>query len=284
VGKESEPGWLDLIPAKVVKKVMVIGGGPAGLEAARVAAARGHKVSVWEKHSELGGLILTAAKLPGRNDLLEVPRYYKYQMKLLGVDVHLDTVVTPEMVLKENPDVVIVATGSNARVPHNVKGTGQSNVVTVRDIVQGKVEAGQNVLIADYQRHIQGLGCADFLAQLGKTVEVITPDIEPAGDMEAITKMALLQRLYSAGVKISTSTRLIEIDGNTVTVANALTEEERVIDNVDTVVLSYGGVENNDLYYALKGKVKEIYPVGDCKGVRKLLWATNDGAIIGRMI
>jgi len=284
VGKENIPGWLDLIPARVIKKVMVIGGGPAGLEAARVAAARGHKVSVWEKDGELGGLILTAAKLPGRNDLLEVPRYYKYQMKLLGVDVHLDTTMTPEMVLKENPDVVIVATGSHARLPHNLEGLGQPHVVTVRDIVDGKAEAGQNVLIADYQRHIQGLGCADLLASLGKTVEVITPDIEPAGDMEDITKMALLQRLYSAGVKINTSTRLIEIDGNTVTVANALTEEERNIENVDTVALSYGGVENNDLYYALKGKVKEIYPVGDCKGVRKLLWATNDGALIGRMI
>ena len=284
VGKESQPGWLDLIPAAVKKKVMVIGGGPGGLEAARVAAARGHQVSIWEKGPELGGLMLMAAKIPGRNDLLEVPRYYKYQMKLLGVDVHLNAEVTPELVLRENPDTVIVATGSKARIPPHIKGTDQPNVVNVRDIIDVKVEAGQKVLVVDCQRHIQGLGTADFLAQLGKTVEVITPDVEPAGDMEGITRSALLQRLFNVGVKVTCNTRLVEISGNTVAVANALTDEERVIEDVDTIVLSYGGVENNSLYYALKGKVKEIYPVGDCKGVRKLLWATNDGAMIGRVV
>ena len=102
--------------------------------------------------------------------------------------------------------------------------------------------------------------------------------------MEGITRMALFQRLYSAGVKLTPNTLLRKIDGNTVTVANAFTEEERVMEDVDTVVLSFGSIEDNALYYALKGQVKELYSVGDCKGVRKLLWATSDGAALGRMI
>lgn len=284
VGKETNPGWLELVPAATRKKVMVIGGGPAGLETARVAAARGHQVSLWEKGDDLGGLTLVAAKAPGREDIGELARYYRYQMKLLGVDVHLNSEVTVETVNKESPDTVVVATGSLPRTVDDVKGIDQDNVVDVRDVLTEKVEVGQNVLVVDYQRHIQGLSAADFLAQKGKNVEVITPDTAPGDEIERITRMALLQRLYLNAVKLTPSVRLREVSDSKVTVANLFTDQERVIEGIDTVVLACGGVENNELFYALKGQVKELYAVGDCKGVRKILWATNDGAMIGRMI
>lgn len=86
------------------------------------------------------------------------------------------------------------------------------------------------------------------------------------------------------GVKLSPGTALKEISGNTVTVTELYTRQERVIEGIDTIVLSYGGIENNELYYALKGKVKELHAVGDCKGVRKIMWATNDGATLAREI
>lgn len=225
-----------------------------------------------------------AAKAPGREDIGELARYYRYQMKLLDVDVHLNTEVTADTVKEANPDVVVVATGSSPRVPHDIEDINQDNVINVRDVLDGKVEVGQNVLVVDYQRHIQGLSAADFLAQQGKNVEVITPDVAPGDEIERITRMALLQRLYSNGVKITPCTRIKKISGNTVTVANVFTDEDRDIDGIDTVVLSYGGVENNDLFFALKGQVKELYAAGDCKGVRKILWAVNDGATIGRTI
>jgi len=304
VGKETIPGWLELVPAQTKKKVMVIGGGPGGLEAARVAAARGHQVSLWEKGDDLGGMILVAAKAPGRDGFDELPRYYRYQMKLLGVDVHLNTEVTVDTVKSENPDVVVVATGSLPRIPDDIKGIEQDNVVNnVRDVLTGKAEVGQNVLIVDGQRHIQGLSTADFLAQQGKNVEVITPYPSLGEEMEGITRMTLFQRLFQAGVKLTPSTMLKGISGNTATVAAtsagllgdlaalagydgapAATGEDRVIENVDTVILSYGGIANNELYYALEGQVKEIYAAGDCRGVRKLVWATNDGAALAREI
>jgi len=205
-------------------------------------------------------------------------------MKLLGVDVHLNTEVDVDTVKKENPDAVVVATGSFPRVPDDVEGVNQDNVVNVRDVLDGKVEVGQNVLVVDYQRHIQGLSTADFLARQGKNVEVITPDVAPGDEIERITRMALLQRLYSNGVKITPCTRIKKISGNTITVANLFTDEDRDIEGIDTVVLSCGGVENNELFYALKGQVKELHAAGDCKGVRKILWAVNDGATIGRTI
>jgi NADPH-dependent 2,4-dienoyl-CoA reductase/sulfur reductase-like enzyme len=278
------PGWLDLIPAITKKKVMVVGGGPAGLETARVAAARSHQVSLWEKGDELGGMVLVAAKAPGREEMGEVARYYRYQMKLLGVDVHLNSEATAQTVEKEKPDVVVVATGSLPRVPYDIPGIYQDNVCDVRDVLTGKAKVGQNVLIVDYQLHIQGLSTADFLAQQGKKVELITPGPYPGQEMEGGTRLALMRRLTQAEVKITPNMRLKEISSNTAALANFYTDEETVIEGVDTVILSYGGVENNSLYYSLQGQVKELYAVGDCKGVRKLVWATNDGATIGRTI
>ena len=175
IGRETEPGWAELIPAKKKKKVMVIGGGPAGLETARVAAARGHKVSLWEKGDDLGGQTLIAAKAPGRDGFLELPRYYKYQMKLLGVDVHLNTEATVDTVKKENPDVVVIATGSYPRRPADIPGINQDNVVTVRDVLTGKAKVGQNVVVSDFHPNFQGGTCAEFLADQGKTVTMLSP-------------------------------------------------------------------------------------------------------------
>ena len=255
------------------------------MEAARVAKARGHQVSLWDKNSELGGLVSVAAKAPGRSDLNEIPRYYENQMDLLDMDVNLNTLVTEEIVKKENPDVVIVATGSIPRVPYGIKGIDQDNVIkSVRAVLNGTAEVGQHVLIVDGQRHIQGLSTADFLAEKGKTVELITEDPDVGMDMEGVTKMAVRFRLAMADVKLTTGTRLQEISGSSVTVADLFSTKTRVIENIDTVILSFGGVENNELYYALQNQVKEIYSVGDCKGVRKIVWATADGATVARAI
>jgi pyruvate/2-oxoglutarate dehydrogenase complex dihydrolipoamide dehydrogenase (E3) component len=293
-GKETLPGWLELIPAEKKKKVMVIGGGPAGLETARVAKARGHDVSLWEKGDALGGMALVGAKAPGRDELLEMARYYSYQMKLLNVDIHLNSEVSVETVKAQNPDVVVVATGSKPMIPTDIPGIDQDNVIKhVREVLAGEIEVGENVLIIDNQRHIEGLATADLLAEQEKKVEVVYPLDSPAQFMENITRMALRQRLGWGKVKMTPRMHLLSISGSRVTLGvveqsdgrSILSNKEgRVVEGIDTIILSYGGVEDNDLYYLLKDEFPEVYAAGDCNGVRKMLWAVNDGATIARKI
>jgi len=178
---------------------------------------------------------------------------------------------------------VIVATGSKPLTPEGIPGMDQDHVIdNVRDVLTGKVETGDHVLIVDNQWLIEGLATADFLAVQGKTVEIIYPLETPGSLMEDVTRMALIQRLEDAGVKLSPRTTLRSIDGNRVTVSGPAGQGERIVEGVDTVVFSYGGMEDNDLYYALKDQLPEVYAAGDCTGVRKRLWAINDGATIGR--
>lgn len=284
VGKESQPGWLEMIPAETRKKVMIIGAGPAGLETARVARSRGHDVSLWERGNALGGMTLVGAKAPGREELLEVSRYYGHQMEMLEVDIHFDSEVSVETVKAQNPDVIVVATGSKPMVPKNIPGMDQDNAIdNVRDVLSGKAEVGENVLIVDNQWLIEGLSTADFLAAQGKNVEVVYPLEAPGALIEEVTRMALRQRLAKAKVKMSPGTSLKSISGNSVTLTNPGGQGDRVED-IDTVIFSYGGVEDNDLYYALKDEFPEVHIAGDCSGVRKRLWAVNDGAVIGRQI
>ncbi|MDP2919663.1 MAG: FAD-dependent oxidoreductase [Dehalococcoidia bacterium] len=283
IGKEGEAGWSELVPAARKKRVMVIGGGPAGLETARVAAARGHHVTLYEKGSDLGGQTLIAAKAPGRDGFLDLSRYQKYQMTLLGVDVRLNTQVTPELVKQENPEAVVVATGSVPHIP-DIPGIKGKNVVNVWQVLNGEVETGNSVVIIGDDDHIQSLSTADFLAEQGKKVEVLCwgyyhgPKIEPA------TRQAIYQRLLTKGVVLTPTTAVKEIAGDAVVTYNIFTNQERRIEGVDTVVVACGGRENNALYYALKGFVEELYLVGDANGVRKIHDATNEAAVLGRML
>jgi len=283
VGREAEPGWGEVIPAPVKKKVMVIGGGPAGLEAARVAALRGHRVSLYDRGTQLGGQTLIAAKAPGRDGFLDVGRYFTYQMQLLGVDVHLETDVTERTVLDAKPDAVVVATGSRPYIP-DFPGVNSPNVVEVRDVLNEKVGTGHRVVVLAIEEHTQALTVADFLAEQGKEVQIITPSHFAGVTVEPETKQAVYQRLFQKGVVFVPHTGIREVTGATVVLYNVFTRTERRIEGVDTVVLACGSVEDNAFYYVLQGRVKEVYKIGDANGVRRVHDATREGAVLGRML
>jgi thioredoxin reductase len=265
------------------KTVMVIGGGAAGLEAARVAALRGHKVSLYEKNDVLAKDLDIAARAPGRQDFTEAKRYLVYQMKLLNIDVHLGINVTPEMVIRQQPDAVIVATGGLPFVPE-IPGSETSNVVGMKEVLAEEVEVGQKVLVVDYQHHLYGLDTADFLAERGRKVELVT-DVAFAGtEVDIYTIETAYFNALNRGVVVTPLTGLKKVNGKTATVYHVITNTERQIEGIDTVVVCTDERANDTLYYALKGKVKELKLVGQALSARKLLDSIADAYVAARAL
>jgi len=263
--------------------VMVIGGGAAGLEAARVAALRGHKVSLYEKNDVLARELDIAAKAPGRQDFVEVKRYFTYQMKLLNVDVHLGVTVTPEMVMEQKPDAVVVATGGVPFIPE-IPGANNGNVVETRQVLLEEVEVGQNVLIADCQDHMHGLDVADFLAERGKGVELITESAFAGSEADIFTIQTAYFNALSKGVVITPLIGIKEIRGKTVIALNILTNAERQIEGIDTIVVCTDERADDALYRSLQGQVKELYLVGQALAPRKLLDSIADAYVAARAL
>jgi 2,4-dienoyl-CoA reductase-like NADH-dependent reductase (Old Yellow Enzyme family)/thioredoxin reductase len=280
-GREKE--MATIIPAATKKKVMVIGGGAAGLETARIAALRGHQVTLYEKEKELGGQLNIAAKIPKREDFAEVPRYYTYQMNHLGVEVFLETKMTAEMVEEKKPDAVVIATGSVSSRPP-VPGGDRANVVWVRDVIRGEVAVGENVVVIAAEHHEQALGVSNFLADKGKKVELITHCLYAGIELDMGTKAFMYGQLLNKGGAITPITRVKEIEEHAVVTFNVLTGVERRIEGVDTVVFAAIGKADDALYRALKGKVNEIYAVGQCLSPRLLQYSIWDGARVGRLL
>lgn len=284
IGREGLPGWGDFQPAATAKKVIVVGGGPAGLETARVAASRGHSVTLYERGPELGGQTLIAARAPSRDGFLDLARYQVGQMKLLGVDVRLNAEATSEMILAQGPDAVVIATGSTPFIP-DIPGADGPNVSEVRQVLDGEVAIGHNVVIIAGELGMQALGTADFLAEQGKKVEILHPyNVVTPMTVEPNTRMAVYRRLYQNGAVVTLDTGVRRIEGSTVVAFNTLTNQERRIPGVDSVVIAYGGTPDDSLYRALKDRVKEIHLVGDAHTIRKLHFITMDGATVGRQL
>ncbi|MBU3948703.1 MAG: FAD-dependent oxidoreductase [Proteobacteria bacterium] len=279
-GKEKEIGTIE--PAKTKKKVMVIGGGLAGMETARVAKLRGHDVTLYETANELGGQILIAAKAPNRAEIAGSVRYRVRQLELLGVKVNLGVTVTPQMVEKEAPDAVVVATGSlTAKSP--VPGGDQDNVVNVWDVLSDKVELGENVIVVDGgEGHWQFMSTAEYIVQKGKQVEMVSALTFIGFDLIATTDLpASYIRLRSKGAVFSPNTIVKSISGNTVELIDIYAGAVRKVEGVDNVVMVTHNRANNELYKSLKGKVKELHCVGDCVAPRKGIDAIYDGYTTG---
>ena len=279
IGREKE--WAELKPASVKKKVMVIGGGPAGLEAARVATLRGHTVTLYEKTGELGGQVLIAAKVPTRQEIGSITRWLTLQVQKLGVDIHLNTEVTPQMVERENPDAVVVATGS---VPSrfSIPGATEQNLVDERSVLLGKVSVGQKVVVLDGTGDTVGCSTAEFLAGQGKQVYILAKGYQVGEDIDKETRPLVYRSLLEKGVSLVPFTWIRSISDKTIITYNTFTFQEDKIEDIDTVVYAIGATADNQLYKSLKGKAKELHAIGDCFAPRRIQNAIYDGGKIGR--
>ena len=233
------------------RKVVVVGAGPGGLEAARVSAERGHEVVLFEKDDRTGGQIPIAAKGPKRESLAAIPRWLESQVRKAGAELRLGTEATAETVLAENPDVVVIATGGD---PDPGPFAGSELAVTTWDILDGRVEPGESVLVHDDDGRQPAVSVAEMLAERGAKVELATPDRHAAQDSGEVNFGRHMHGLYQAGVVITADMRLAQVyrEGNRLiaVLRNVFTgaEEERA---VDQVVAEHGTIPRDAIYHAL---------------------------------
>ncbi|MFW8632549.1 dimethylglycine demethylation protein DgcA [Vibrio natriegens] len=274
-----------------IRKVVVIGGGPGGMEAARVAAERGHKVTLVEKASELGGQITIAAKAPQRDQMAGITRWLAMELDRLGVEVILETAANADMIRELKPDVCILATGGTPFIEQNPDwGAEEGLVVSSWDILNGKVELGKNVLVYDTICEFSGMSAADYLTSKGSQVELVTDDIKPGVGIGGTTFPTYYRSLYEKEVIMTSDLALLKVyregDNLIALLENEYTgaKEERV---VDQVVVENGIRPNEALYYELKAEsvnkgqidVETLF----ASQAQPVLSQDNDGMILWRL-
>jgi 2,4-dienoyl-CoA reductase-like NADH-dependent reductase (Old Yellow Enzyme family)/thioredoxin reductase len=263
-------GKYDLTEKAILpKKVVVIGGGPAGMEAAYVAAKRGHHVTLFEKSGALGGNVIPGTKPPLKDEISFVVEYLSRMVENPNIDVKLSTKASIEDVKELSPDIVLIATGSAPIIP-DIDGIGLSNVVTAEDVLMNKVPVGKNVVIIGGGS--VGVETGEFVAHKGSNVTVIEMENEILTDILPGMKGTLLARAQT-NLNIKLSETVVEIK------ENAVVTDKGTYDNIETVVLAVGYQSVDEMSDELSKSGYDVRIIGDANSPRKINDAVDEGFI-----
>lgn len=279
----------DVEPAAQPRHVVIAGAGPAGLQAALVAAQRGHKVTVLEKSDQIGGHVTLQAMLPGLSDRADIVRWLKLQLDKLGVEVRLHTEATAQSVAALAPDVVLVATGarySKTGASKNqltgVKGAQWEHVFTPEEVMLEHARLGKRIVVYDNTAYEVGPGIAEYLANQGKEVVFVTMDAAMAMSVTELGLNKVVAKRVIPKVTFLPSTEIREITPADVRVRNVFTGEETVLDNIDNTVLVTSKPPQEELYHALLGSGIDVRIIGDAREARWSVFATDEAIKDGR--
>lgn len=269
-------------PASECKRVVVVGGGAAGLEVARVAAGRGHQVVVLERGKALGGQVNLAARAPGRDSFADFVYFEENELSRLGVDVRLGVEASVADVLALEPDAIACATGSVPRRPA-IAGIDQPHVVQGWEVLAGTAKVGARVAVVSQEDHFETPNIADHLASAGHQVEIFHKWTMIGSRIDRYSIGPVMRRIADHSLPIHTGKRLTAVDGPQLTFVDAFNGTTHRYDGFDSVVLVYGSVPDDRCYRQLTAAQTDarLFLVGSAWVPRQLAEATRHGALVG---
>lgn len=273
-GRELRFGTLPPVARR--KRVMIVGGGPAGMKAAAIAAERGHEVALYEAERRLGGQALLAQMLPGRAEFGGIITNLQREMELAGVRVHKNTRVDRAIIAAATPDVVLLATGA---VPYRPEfpQEGALQIVDAWAVLRGEATLGQSVVVIDWRADWIGIGIAEHLALQGRSVRLAVSGVAAGETLPFYVRDHAVATLHKLGVKVLTYMRLYGSDSDSVFLQHVSSGEAVVIDKVDTLVLCTGHTPVDELSSVLEDLQIETHLIGDAASPRTAEEAVYEG-------
>jgi NADPH-dependent 2,4-dienoyl-CoA reductase/sulfur reductase-like enzyme len=261
-----------------------VGAGPAGTEAAIVAARRGHEVLLCEREQTLGGQARLMSLDPGHIQLRRWLEYTERQLSRAGVEVRCSTEVTAEFAGQWAPQAVILATGARPAIPA-IPGVTAQHVVTAEAVLRGAADVGQRVcVVGGLEDEVRPLSIALLLSTRGHDVTLVSELFSIGMGIEKRTLHQLLKQLLDNNVALRPMTAVTAVTDSGLQTRHTVTNHTGVLDDIDTVVLAYGGAAVDELRPGLTAAGHEIHMIGDCVSPRRLVHAILDGARAGRAV